>query len=278
MTKSATPLERDMDERLAANRENWNERTPVHAASAFYDVSGFKAGRNTLKHIERAEVGDVTGKTLLHLQCHFGLDTMSWARLGARATGVDFAKAAIDVARELDAEAGTNARFIHADVYSLPDVLAEEFDIVFTSYGVLVWLPDLNRWADVIAHHLKPGGTFHMVEFHPVLTTLEPDATGDIRPHYSYFCQELYLAGGEPSYAGTEKIASPTYEWQHSLGEIVTALADAGLRLDLLHEFPYCQYQALPNMVQGADGWWRFPEHNDSIPQMFSIRATKPSL
>ncbi len=265
-----------MDRRLETNRANWNERTPVHADSAFYDVAGFKAGRNTLKDIERAEVGDVAGKSLLHLQCHFGLDTMSWARLGARATGVDFSNAAIDLARGLNEEVGAEARFICANVYDLPGVLDEEFDIVFTSYGVLVWLPDLDRWAEVISRHLRPGGVFYLVEFHPVLTTYEPTARGDALPVYSYFRQELFIPGGEHTYAGAERIPSPNYEWQHSLGEIVTALVHAGLRLEFLHEFPYCHYQALPAMVQGADGWWRFPENNDSIPQMFSIRARKP--
>ena len=265
-----------MDKRIETNRTSWNERTPVHAASAFYDVDGFKAGQITLKDIEREEVGPVAGKSLLHLQCHFGLDTMSWARLGAQATGVDFSDDAIELARALNAEVGTDARFIRSDVYDLKDVLDEEFDIVFTSYGVLVWLPDLDRWAEVVFRYLRPGGTFYIVEFHPVLATLEPSASGGARPCYSYFCQELYSPGDGPSYAGSETIASPNYEWQHSLGEIVTALADAGLEIEFLHEFPFCHFQALPSMVQGDDGWWRFPEKNDSIPQMFSIRATKP--
>jgi len=265
-----------MDKRLETNRTNWNERTAIHAASEFYDVAGFKAGGNTLKTIECEEVGDVAGKSLLHLQCHFGLDTMSWARLGAQATGVDFSNDAMELARTLNAEVGTDARFICSDVYKLPDVLTEEFDIVFTSYGVLCWLPDLDRWADVVVRYLKPGGTFYIVEFHPVLQTLESTASGETRPFYSYFRKELFFAGDEPSYAGEGTIASPQYEWQHSLGEIVTTLVEAGLGIEFLHEFPYCYYQALPTMVQGADGWWRFPEKNDSIPQMFSIRASRP--
>ena len=145
------------DERLLVNRQNWNERTPVHAATEFYDVEGFKSGRITLTDVERREVGDVDGKTLLHLQCHFGLDTMSWARLGAKATGVDFSDAAIDLARSLNDEMKLDTRFIRSDVYDLPDVLDEEFDIVFTSYGVLVWLPDLDRWASTIQRLLRPG-------------------------------------------------------------------------------------------------------------------------
>ena len=265
-----------MDERLEINRNNWNELTPGHAASDFYDVAGFKAGRITLTDIERQEVGDVAGKTLLHLQCHFGLDTMSWARLAAKATGVDFSDAAIELARSLDDELGLNVRFICSNVYDLPDVLNEEFDVVFTSYGVLIWLPDIAQWAEIVNRHLKQGGVFYIVEFHPFTGAFEPSGSGDMQPVYTYFHKELYFEGNEPSYTGgSELIASPNYEWQHSLGEIVTALVKAGLTIEVLHEFHVSRYQAFPIMEQGSDGWWRFPENNESFPQMFSIRATK---
>ena len=264
-----------LDERLQINRDNWNERVPVHAASDFYDVEGFKSGRITLTEIERREIGDVSGKTLLHLQCHFGLDTMSWSRLGAKATGVDFSEAAIDQARALNEDTGLDVRFIRSNVYDLPDALEEQFDIVFTSYGALIWLPDIVRWAQVVSNHLKPGGVFYMVEFHPFATVFEASESGDMVPTYRYFHEELFLEGGEPSYAGTQIIETPTYEWQHTLGEIVTALIDAGLRIEFLHEFPFTCYQAYPVMERGDDGWWRLPKHNDSFPQMFSIRATK---
>ena len=264
-----------MDERLQVNRTHWNECTPIHAASDFYDVAGFRAGRITLKELERREVGDVSGKTLLHLQCHFGLDTMSWSRLGAKATGVDFSDAAIDLARSLNDELGLDARFICANVYDLPQVLHEQFDVVFASYGVLVWLPDIAEWARVVSNHLKPGGVFYIVEFHPLFGLFEPQASGDWRPRYRYFHGQLYFDDVEPSYAGGPPIATPTYEWQHTLGDIVTALIDAGLRIEYLRECPYCHYQAFPTMELGDDGWWRLPAHNDSVPQMFSIRAHK---
>ena len=264
-----------MNRRLQVNRRNWNERTPVHAASDFYDVEAFKAGRITLKDLERREVGEVSDKTLLHLQCHFGMDTMSWARLSAKPTGVDFSDTAIDLARSLNDELGLGARFIHSNVYDLPDVLDEQFDIVFTSYGVLCWLPDLDKWARVIGNHLKPGGVFYIAEFHPIMATFQQSESGDIRPAWSYFENEFFFEGYGHSYAGTDLIASPNYEWGHSLAEIVTALIDAGLVLEFLHEFPFTCYQAFPAMVKGEDGWWRFPEHNDSVPQLFSIRATK---
>ena len=264
-----------MDKRLAVNRNNWDERTPAHAVSDLYDVEGFKKGRITLTDIERQEVGDVSGKTLLHLQCHFGLDTMSWSRLGAKATGVDFSDTAIGLARALNEELGLGVRFISSNIYDLPDALEEQFDIVFTSYGVLNWLPDIASWAEVVRNHLKPAGVFYIVEFHAFAAVFEASETGDMVPTYRYFHHELFFEGGEPSYAGKEIIETPTYEWQHSLSDIVCALIDAGLRIEFLHEFPFTCYQAHPVMERGNDGWWRLPRHNESFPQMFSIRASR---
>ena len=265
-----------MDERLETNRANWNERTPVHAASAFYDVAGFKAGRMTLNEIVRREVGDVPGKTLLHLQCHFGLDTMSWARLGANATGVDFSDTAIDLARSLNDDLGLDTRFICSNVYDLPEVLDEQFDIVFTSEGVLCWLPDLDKWAEVVCRFLRPGGVFYILDGHPFMTVFEESEAGEMNPTYTYLHNQFFEGGG-PSYTGPELIESPVYEWHHSLGAIVTALVRSGLAIEFLHEFSVSGYHAYPSMTKHDDGWWRFDKHNDSIPQMFSIRATKGS-
>ena len=266
-----------MDERLLTNRAKWNEMTPIHAASAFYDVDGFKAGRITLNDIEREEVGPVSGKSLLHLQCHFGMDTMSWARLGAEATGVDFSDAAIDLARSLNDELGLSARFLCSNVYDLPGALDEQFDIVFTSHGVLCWLPDLDGWASVIDNHLKPGGLFYIIDGHPFMGVFEQAEQGRLLPVNRYFRQEMFFSGNQPSYADSHIIKSPNYEWQHTLGEIVTALVGVGLRIEFLHEFPFSGYEAYPIMRRDADGWWRFPERNDSFPQLFSIRAVKDS-
>ncbi len=264
-----------MDKRLAVNRTNWNERTPVHAASDFYDVQSFKKGRITLNHIERSEVGDVTGKNLLHLQCHFGMDTMSWSRLGANATGIDFSDAAIDLARTLNDEIGTDARFIRSNVYELPQVLDEEFDVVFTSIGVLSWLPDLDGWASVIHKLLRPRGVFYILDKHPLMGMLRESEIGDIRPTCDYFSHEQFLEGNSPTYTDGVPIASSNYEWQHSLGDIVTSLIKAGLTIQYLHEFPVSAYRVFPCMTRHDDGWWRFPKHNDSFPQLFSIKAVK---
>ena len=260
------------------DQSNWNRLAPLHAQSAFYDVEGFRAGRMSLLPIEREELGDVTGKSLLHLQCHFGMDTLSWARLGAQVTGVDYAETAIGLARELGRATGLDARFICASIYDLPERLSGTFDIVLTSYGVLCWLPDLTRWGQVIAHFLKPGGVFYIVEGHPFASIFynEKDAT-ELQVAYPYFPQatpEAYPCDG--SYATDADLHYTAYEWPHSLSEIVNALLQAGLRLEFLHEFPYAAYQCLPFMVQGADGWWRLTEHQESVPLVFSLKAIKP--
>jgi len=261
-----------------ADQANWNMLAPLHAASAYYDVEGFKAGRNSLLAVEREEVGDVAGKSLLHLQCHFGMDTLSWARLGAEVTGVDYAEKAIELARELSQEVGLEARWVWASIYDLPERLSGSFDIVFTSYGVLCWLPDLARWGKVIAHFLKPGGFFYIVDGHPMANIYydEKDATR-LEVAYPYFEQatpEAYVTDG--SYATDAKVRYTEYEWPHSLSEIVNAVAGAGLRLEFLHEFPYAAYRCLPFMEQGADGWWRLTEHQESVPLLFSLKASKP--
>ena len=246
-----------------------------------YNVEGFKAGRITLNDIEIDEIGPVAGKSLLHLQCHFGMDTMSWTRLGAEATGVDLSDASIDLANELNNELGLGARFIRSNVYDLPEVLDDEFDIVYTALGALCWLPDLTRWGQVIARFLKPGGIFYMLDEHPAGRIFESvqgaDGKDDLALRHSYFPNpEGLLEEGERStYAGSGSIATPVYEWQHSLSEIVNALIGAGLKLEFIHEFPFSFFQAQPQMLRGADGWWRLKRYNGNIPFMLSIRARK---
>ena len=261
---------------MEVNRQHWNEVTPVHARSSFYDLDGFKAGKSTLMSIEREELGDVSGKSMLHLQCHFGLDTMSWARLGARITGVDFSEEAIELVRSLSRELDIEARFVLSNVYDLSDALDEEFDVVFTSYGVLPWLPDLQRWAGVVARFVRPGGTFYMVEGHPFLGVFDDESDRSLRVRYSYFGGEPTLWEPNGSYADrSATLVTPTYQFDHSFGELLNSLIDAGLRIEYVHEFPFCFYQALPLMEQGEDGWWRLPEHNESVPQTFSLKATR---
>jgi SAM-dependent methyltransferase len=267
-----------MNEYLEANQRRWDQLTVEHKDSAFYDLEGFKAGKERLRSIERTELGSVEGKTLLHLQCRFGLDTLAWARRGAIVTGVDFSQEAIALARSLSAELAIPARFTLADVYQLPGFLSGDFDIVFTSYGVLHWLPDLKRWAEIIANTLKPGGIFYIVEDHPLFRVFRSNSEGEIRAERSYFFsqepQQIEEAG---SYAtDNEETAGAYYVWDHSLGDVITSLIDAGLRIEFVHEFAYAARAKFPSMEQGEDGWWRLPAHqHGTIPFLFSLQARK---
>ena len=266
-----------MNPHQEANRRRWDELVPIHAASAFYDVVAFKSGRCTLRSIELAELGDVAGKSLLHLQCHFGLDTLSWARRGARVTGVDYSEVAIAQASALAAENGVEATFVCSRVEDLPTVLHGKFDIVFTSYGVLCWLPELKPWANTIAHCLKPGGVFYMVEIHPFVDVLDDSAgVTELSIRYPYFHHAEPLAWdavGTYADRSATVVNKISHVWSHGLGEIVSALLDEGLRLEYLHEWPECIVQRFPFMIRDADGWWRFPARMPVLPQMFSLRA-----
>lgn len=268
------------DRYMAANRRSWDARTPTHFKSRFYDVDGFRAGASSLNSIEIDEMGDVEGKSLLHLQCHFGMDTMSWARQGARVTGVDFSEEAISRARSLSEELGIDAKFVVSNVYALPDVLDGRFDVVFTSYGVLTWLPDLERWAKVVAHFLEPGGSFHIVDAHPFGSVFynEDDAV-DLRPFYPYSTRGAGPIASEPgpTYTdGPDEEYGATFEWGHSVGDILNSLISAGLVIEFFHEHHFSAYRALPMMELGDDGWWRLPEGGESVPFLFSLKATKP--
>jgi 2-polyprenyl-3-methyl-5-hydroxy-6-metoxy-1,4-benzoquinol methylase len=262
-----------MDSRIAANRRLWNEWARINQDSALYDMAGFRAGQTSLKHIELEEVGEVTGKSLLHLQCHFGQDTLSWAQLGAEVTGVDLSPEAIRRAQTLAKELGVDACFVCANVLDPKELGDAQFDIVFTSYGVLNWLPDLGAWARVIARHLKPGGRFYIVEFHPIISMLDDDAkeitTG-------------YFNGGEAlrfestaSYAGGEHAPIESFEWPHSLAEIVQSLLDAGLTLEALHEFPYCVHNCWNFLVESEPGRYVAKHHPGKLPLLFSISTRK---
>ena len=269
-----------MNEYIEANRRHWNEITPVHVASEFYDVASFKAGESKLKSVELEELGDVRGKSLLHLQCHFGLDTLSWAREGAIVTGVDFSERAIDAARALAEECGIEARFLVSNIYELPEVLDGEFDIVFTSYGALTWLPDVARWAQIAAHFVRPGGTFYVVEFHPFAGTFddEPDMT-DLHVRYPYFPSGGPIRSEDDgTYADQDaKIENTlTYDFPHPVSEVLTSLIDAGLRVESFHEFPFSPYLVWPFTESISRKEWRLTKHDGCVPLLYSIKATKP--
>lgn len=266
-----------MDEYRRNNLSLWNEYAKIHVRLPFYRVEDFLSGENVLNDLERGEMGDVEGQSLLHLQCHFGLDTLCWAKLGARVTGVDFSDEAIQQAEALANRVHLDARFLCCDVYDAPDKLKEPFDIVYTSYGVLCWLPDLTRWAQVIAHFLKPGGFFYMAEFHP-FTFVFDDQADELRVKESYFNTSMMKYDVQGSYADcTAKVQTKSsYEWNHTLGEILTALTGAGLQIEFMHEFPFTYFKQLQCMNQIEPGVWGFADGSNPIPLMFSIRAVKP--
>ncbi len=274
-------LDPSLQTKFETIRRNWNERTPIHAASEFYDVASFKAGRITLTDIEIDEMGSVAGKSLLHLQCHFGMDTMSWARLGAAATGIDISDTAIELARELNRELGLGTRFLRSNVYDLPKVLHETFDIVYTAIGALCWLPDLYAWAHIAANHMKRGGMLYIFDGHPTSHIFEPIHNSDgghtLKPVHSYFSNPdgIFYDGGGHTYTGSETIESPSYEWQHSMSDIVNAILEAGLKIEWLNEFAVSGYRAFPQMSRHDDGWWRLDDGHGTIPFLYSIKATK---
>lgn len=268
-----------VDEYVQANRRLWNEWTAINARSVFYDVESFKRGGVRLRPYEIDEVGDVEGKDLLHLQCHFGLDTLSWARLGARVTGADFSEEAVAMARSLAEETGLPARFVCSDLYELPSVLDGDFDVVYTSRGVLGWLPDIPRWAGVAGHFLRPGGVFYVTEAHPLLWTFDDDeGVSGLRFRYSYFGGEPLAFPTQGSYADrSAEVKEPfEYGWNHSLGEIVSAVAEAGLRIEFLHELPFVEWP-VPFLEERDDGTWRLPEGHPDLPLFFSLKASKPA-
>lgn len=256
-----------MDEQVEANRRMWDERVAIHVGSRFYDVEGWKAGgaNHLVAPFEAAEIGEVVGKRLCHLQCHFGMDTLTFARLGAEVVGVDFSGEAVVAARALAADVGLDATFVQATVEDARDHVDGDFDIVYTSWGALIWLADLDPWARTIASLLRPGGFVYVADQHPMTSTYGGSyfRPGPVRDEESGTYADL----------AAPTVENESYEWQHPMGEIVTALADASLRIDFLHEHPMLVWQNTPDMVRGDDGMWHLA--GDPFPQSFSLRGTR---
>lgn len=261
------------EEYFQANKELWNQRTLVHRDSDFYDLAGFKQGNTALTPIELAELGEVKGKSLLHLQCHFGMDSLDWARRGARVTGVDLSDTAIGEARKLNTELGLDASFVCCNVLDTCDHVHGEFDIVFTSYGTIGWLPDLKPWAKMIAARLKPGGLFYIAEFHPVVWMFDNDFT---RIQYSYENQEVIVTENEGTYTDRNAdIKGKEYSWNHSISEVLNALTGAGLRLVTFNEHMYSPYPCFRNVVEFEPGKWHIKGLEGKIPMVYSLKALK---
>jgi SAM-dependent methyltransferase len=273
-----------LDEFLKANLASWDEAVALHVASDLYDVEGFKAGRSSLSALELEELGPLVGDgtRLLHLQCHFGLDTLSWARRGAVVTGADFSGEGIATARALADEVGLSARatFVQSDVGTLPEHLQGRFDVVYASWGALIWLGDLERWAEVVAHFLEPGSRLYVAEFHPYAYLLAEDSTPDLlRVEYAYFQHgEPLRFDDDGDYADPQaKLRHKvTYEWNHGFAEIIDPLLRRGLRLDFLHEVPFTiPGLPFPFLERCEDGLQRVKGHHDDVPLSYSLLMTR---
>ncbi|WEV26785.1 class I SAM-dependent methyltransferase [Streptomyces sp. 71268] len=270
------------DDWREANRAMWDERVPIHLASGFYDLDAFRAGRDALCDFQADELGDVTGKSVLHLQCHIGLDTLSLARRGAsQVVGLDFSAPAVEAARDLAAELGfgpDRACFVAADVYDAVEAVPDSaYDIVYTGVGALCWLPDIVRWAETVAALVAPGGFLYLSEFHPLVDALDEVTASRIA--YDYFNREPWIDETPGTYADTTAPTSCNrrVEWQHPLGSVISALAAAGLRVEFLHEHDMTLFKRFDSLQpEAGTPYYRLPPDQPRVPLMYSLRASKP--
>lgn len=258
---------------IEINRNAWNKKTDIHVRSAFYDMPSFLKGESTLNSIELGLLGDIKGKSILHLQCHFGQDTISLSKMGAKVTGIDLSDKAIDKARALSKELNTDTEFICCNIYDLPNHLNKQFDIVFTSYGTIGWLPDLQKWSDIISHFLKPEGKFVFVEFHPVVWMFDD--------HFKTIAYNYFNTGViHETYTGTyaDQSADLVQEymmWNHSLSEIISGLLQNGLNIDNFQEYDYSPYNCFKETIEVGPKQFRIKHLENKIPLVFSLVATK---
>lgn len=275
MTTSSNSTSQDPRPSYAEiNKSLWDTWAAVHIKSDFYELDNFLAGKDFLRDIELAALPEVAGKKLLHLQCHFGQDTLSWARRGAQVTGVDLSTTAIEKARELAEQLQLDATFYNCNLYDTPTALDGQFDIVFTSYGTIGWLPNLDKWAAVIRRCLKPGGTFFMVDWHPFVWMFDDETHSKIT--YGYFNDEMFVEDTTSSYAG-DHADQPrqTATFNHPISEILNALINSGLSLDYFNEYNYSNYDIFPNSEQLGDNRFVMKHFGTKIPYMYAIKARK---
>lgn len=257
------------NEYFKINKHLWNEKTKIHVASDFYEMDNFLAGKNTLKPIEINLLGDIAGKKILHLQCHFGQDSLSLARMGAEVTGLDISDASIAKAKELNNTLGLNAQFICCDVYSAKEHIHEKFDIVFTSYGTIGWLPDMDKWADIVSHFMKPNGKFIFVELHPAVWMYDADLK-DLM--FSYFNKEAIIETSPGTYADPQAdIELKEIGWNHPLSEVFTALLNKGLNVKHFEEFDYSPHNCFKGMVERAPCEYVIESLKEKLPMTYSL-------
>ena len=258
---------------IEINKKSWNAATPYNVDSEFYNMPAFLEGKSSLNEIELKLLGDVRNKRILHLQCHFGQDSISLARMGATVTGVDFSDKAISKAEEIACLTGVDATFVCCDVYSLRDYLEGEFDIVFTSYGTIGWLPDLGKWAKIISDYLKPSGYFVFAEFHPVVWMFNEDLS---QITYSYFNERAIIETAEGTYAAkSAPISNEIISWNHNIGEVLSSLISNGLEITSFEEYDYSPYNCFNNMLEQEPGRFRINGFKSMLPLVYSLKATK---
>ncbi|MFE3652987.1 class I SAM-dependent methyltransferase [Streptomyces sp. NPDC059152] len=273
------------EEMVRANEANWDARTPVHVASAFYGLDGSRSAEDWFAPFEWADLGELAGRDVLHLQCHLGTETAAFADRGARAVGLDFSAEAVAQARRLAAAGGREMEFVRSDVYRAVEALGDRrFDVVYTGKGAVCYLPDLTAWAGTVAELLRPGGTFYLVEFHPLLNALgaTPPADPGTPP---LLLRNDYLAGRGALRSDTSTTytdgpplqgATTSYEWRHGVGEVVNAVIGAGLTVQNVRETEVLPWPRFPSMVPDENGWWRLPESEPIIPLLYALKAVKP--
>jgi 2-polyprenyl-3-methyl-5-hydroxy-6-metoxy-1,4-benzoquinol methylase len=260
-----------MENYLEINKSAWNKKVPFHLESEFYDHENFLKGKQSLKEIELGLLGDVQGKKILHLQCHFGQDSISLARMGAEVTGVDFSEAAIEVARNTSKNLGLNIRFICSDLYQTNNVLDEKFDVVFATYGTIGWLPDMERWAKLIRDFLKPSGKLVFAEFHPAVWMLN-DEFSEIS--YSYFNTGPIVETYSGSYADKKADLKEEFVmWNHSISEVLGALLAHGLAITQFHEYDFSPYPCFSNVVEVEPEKFMIQGLEKKLPMVYAFVA-----
>jgi len=261
------------NEYKTVNRSLWNQWTKDHLSSKFYDVEAFKKGKDSLNSIELDLLGDISEKRILHLQCHFGQDSLSLARRGASVVGIDLSDEAVNVANALAKELELDGTFIQSDILALESVLDEQFDIVFTSYGTIGWLPDLKKWAQIVAQFLKPNGQFIMAEFHPVIWMFDDDVKNIT---YNYFQDNAIVEEVNNSYAENSNHTQLTcISWNHALSEVLGVLRNEKLQLDVFQEFDYSPYNCFRNTEEVAPGRFRIKHFKNYLPMVYAMKWNK---
>jgi len=255
---------------LEVNKTLWNNKTEIHYNSAFYDNESFILGKSSLNEIELELLGDLKGKSILHLQCHFGQDSLSLARMGASVTAVDLSDKAIAKAKELSKQINTPCNFVCTDVYNAPNVINEKFDVIFTSYGTIGWLPDINKWANVVKHFLKPKGSFIMAEFHPVVWMFDDDFVGI---KYRYFNGKPIAEEETGTYAEKGSDLKSEYVcWNHGLAEVINSLLKNGLGLEVFKEYDYSPYNAFNKSKKIGENKYQIEPFGNKLPLVYAFK------